>query len=215
MRTTSFLAVGLVAVIVVACSDTVPVPELDKQRIDVTNIAGSAIIDVSDRLGEPSATRSFGQHVEWSYAIRAFQSGQGLRRAAVLRIVFGGGAVSEWYFVDRSTTARLPMSETLAAARRYLKRLCGQPIKEVDLWAGIVPGRTSQRDVTSLFEPVMRYTHRREQSTPSAIVWDFDVDRPSPLFIPPFYLKVVFQSRHAGPGILVSHVYPDGYGECR
>jgi hypothetical protein len=49
----------------------------------------------------------------------------------------------------------------------------------------------------------------RETVTLSGRVWDYSVDRPSPVFVPPFHVIVVI-----GADGLVERVYLEGYGGC-
>lgn len=198
----------------VACSQPVAVPELDSQIISIVGIAGNTSTDVLHRLGEPSARRVVGAEVEWEYAVRSSPGAWG-RRAGALRIEFStSGVVSDWYFLDPRTGVRLPITETLAAARQYLARICGQPIAEVGLEAGIRRGRTTTSEIVALLEPVARYTRRKETTTTSGIAWDYDVDRPSPVFIPPFYVVLHFGGQDVGSPGTVMFAYAEGYGGC-
>jgi hypothetical protein len=207
--------VAIVVSTTAACTQQVAVPELDSQVIDTVGMAGRTSAEVLQRLGEPSVRRVNGTQPEWDYAIRTFQSGDALRRAGVLRIEFGHtGVVSDWYFLDPRSRARLPVRETLAAARRYLGRICKQPIREVNLEAGIRRGETTPSEIADLLEPLARYTRRREISTGSGLAWDYDVDRPSPVFIPPFYITVTFGDKFVGSQGLVTSAVPQGYGGC-
>jgi hypothetical protein len=213
-RTITLIGAAILATLV-ACSPSVAVPQLDSQIIDIAGIAGTTGTDVLHRLGEPSAKRVVGGRLEWEYAIRSFWSEGALRRrAGALRIEFSdSGVVSDWYFRDPRTSVRLPITETLAGARQYLARVCGQPIAEVDL-EGIRRGRTTTSEIVALLEPVARYTRRKEIATTSGIAWDYDVDRPSPVFIPPFYAEVTFGDQDVGSPGTVRHAYVEGYGGC-
>lgn len=217
--TITLLGVAILVSTAVACSPSpsVPVPELDSQIIDIAGIAGNTSTDVLHRLGEPSARRVVGGEVGWEYAIRSLNSRGALRRrAGDLRIEFSdSGVVSDWYFLDPRTSVRLPITETLAGARQYLARICRQPIAEVDLEAGIRRGRTTTSEIVALLEPVARYTRRKETATTSGIAWDYDVDRPSPVFIPPFYVEVHFGGQDVGSPGTVMFAYAEGYGGCK
>jgi hypothetical protein len=182
---------------------------------------GTSKAEVVRLLGAPASEEGAPNTIPsgsvlWSYPIRAFAPVAGLVPAAILRIeIDAAGHVSDWYFLDAHGRNRLPIRETLSAARRFLASVCHQPVSEVDLETAIRPGRTLKSDIIQLLTPVAEWSMTKEPylhettSTAGRTVLDYFVDRPSPVFIPPFYQKITI-----GPSGYVSLAYPEGYGGC-
>jgi hypothetical protein len=197
----------------------VAVPELDNEVLGIGDNNSSPFVgrtraDVLRQVGEPADKRHYPTGEDWAYPVRAF-SPRDFPPAAILRIEFTlAGVVSDWYFFNSRTKARLPIRETYTDARRFLARVCGRPVGEVNLEAGIRRNQSSKADIAALLAPVVggrhfSRAHVRETITASGFVWDYYVDRPSPVFIPPFYVIVVF-----GDEGVVKLIYPEGYGGC-
>lgn len=120
--------------------------------------------------------------------------------------------MTDWYFRDPRSHTRLPVRESLADAQRFLSSICRQPVPEIDLQAGLKRKQSTKRDVASLLVPVLdkgwRRAHAREEASTAGLAWEYYVDRPSPVFIPPFYVVVSIQNGS------VKAIYPEGYGGC-
>lgn len=216
--TVSLLWAAIVVATLAACTTgpgRVAVSELDDQVLGIgynsrSPFVGRTSTDVLRQVGDPADKVHSPTREEWAYPVRAF-SPRGLPPAAILRIEFDlAGVVSDWYYFDPRTKMRLPIRESLTDAQRFLGRICGRPVREVNLEAGIRRNQSTKADIVALLAPVVGGRARvRETITASWVAWDYYVDRPSPVFIPPFYVIVVFGAKG-----VVEVIYPEGYGGC-
>ena len=99
------------------------------------------------------------------------------------------------------TNEQLQIRETLDDATRSMSGVCRWPTEsQIVLETAILRGQSTMEDVISELpedsvwthvagEPVEWILHPRKMSTPEGQVWDYFVDRPSPVFIPPFYYQ--------------------------
>jgi len=210
----------ILAAVVLGCGGSgprpVPVPELDQRTLEIgqnssTAFVGRSPAEVLRAAGEPAQKRpSLGRGSEqWAYAVRAFSPAAGFSvPAAILRIEFdGAGVVTDWYFRDPAGRTRLPVRESLPDAQRFLSSICRQPVPEIDLEAGLQRKQSTQEDVASLLAPV-RSDKGREEALSEGLAWEYYVDRPSPVFVPPFYVMVSIENGR------VNRIYPSGYGGC-
>ena len=150
-------------------------------------------------LGEPTDRQPTGSGWIWVYPIRTDFGGlvPGLVPATVLRLVFDGSDVlADWYFLNPRTGDTLPVHESLLEARAQLAQECGQ-----NQWLVVSDllqrGQTTAQEVDRLLRPqvsldsVVFGGHLdlvRKTTGAGGQVWNFFVDRPSPIFIPAFYL---------------------------
>jgi hypothetical protein len=219
--TVSLLWAAIVVATLASCTTgpgTVAVSELDDQVLGIgynssSPFVGRTSTDVLRQVGDPADQRHSPRE-EWAYPVRAF-SPRALPPAAILRIEFDlAGVVSDWYFFDPRTKIRLPIRESLTDAQRFLGRICERPVREVNLEAGIRRNQSTKAEIVALLAPVVggmhfRRARVRETATASGVAWDYYVDRPSPVFIPPFYVIVEFGAKD-----VVELIYPEGYGGC-
>ncbi len=143
--------------------------------------------------------------------------------AVLLRTEFdGSGVLTDWGFVDPLTGRSLPVVETSDEASRWFRSLSSAPPPiplQVKLDETLTRGRTTQLDVERLLGqwqpdlhcgnggPVPMVTKR---TVGSGSVWDWDVDRPSPLFVPPGYLVATFDDTGALRVWHLEQTYPGG-----
>jgi hypothetical protein len=143
--------------------------------------------------------------------------------AVLLRVQFGGsGTLTDWGFIDSATGRALPVLETSDDAFRWFESLSQAPPPippRIVLAEILIRGHTRQIDVERLLgqwrpdlhcgnggpAPVVRMTR-----VGSASVWDWYVDRPSPLFIPPRYLVASFDDTDALIAWHFEQTYPGG-----
>jgi hypothetical protein len=188
----------------------VPIAELDRhgRSLDLARTLrpGDAPERVLAILGEPSDRRAglLGETV-WRYPVRAWSDIAEQRTivpAARLRMRFDAEAkLDDWEFVD-ADGGRLPIRESPEEAERWFRSLAlaPQPIPpRVVLEETLVRGRTTQAEVERSLGrwhpdllrgcggPVTLY---EERAADSGAIWDWYVDRPSPLLVPPRYLVV-------------------------
>jgi hypothetical protein len=148
-------------------------------------------------LGPPAAKlpAPFADGVELVYPVRSGWAGYS--HAPVLRIEFdSAGLVQDVGFFQPQTGERLPVREKIERARKKLS--CGRSIvdgthfgvrPEVAL-EQIRPGQSGREDVVEVltaFEPppsMLTVPFPRKGTANSREIWEYYVDRPSPLFIP-------------------------------
>lgn len=211
---------------------SVPIHEIDAHGISLDRArslrAGDRAELVVAVLGEPAdrARSCVPGEVIWRYPIRAWNDMATSREivpATLLRITFdGSGVLTGWGFIDSSTGRPLAVQETTEEASRWFQSLSHAPPPippRIELTTTLLRGKTTQQDVERIFGqwqpdllcgnggpvPVVRKTVAEAGS-----VWDWYVDRPSPLFIPPHYLVASFDDTGA---LIVWHfeqTYPGG-----
>jgi hypothetical protein len=209
---------------------SVPVQDVDRHGTSLARLHSLERGDKEDVLvailGEPADRRPScvpGQ-VIWRYPIRAWNKMLGRPEvvlAVLLRINFDrSGVLTDWGFVDPLTGRSLVVRETLEEASRWFQSLSLPPVPPyIELHKALVRGQTTQDDVErvrgqwqpDLFcgngGPVPVVSKRITQSD---TIWDWYVDRPSPLFVPPHYLVASFDDTGA---LIVWHfegTYPGG-----
>ncbi len=210
----------------------VPVEVVDGHGISLTRARelkrGERADSVVLVLGEPADRRPscVPGEVEWRYPIRAWNDMANRRDivpAVLLRIHFDELSIlTDWGFVDPRTGRSLPVVETSADASRWFRSLSSAPPPippQIKLDETLIRGRTTQLDVERILGqwhpdlhcgsggpvPVVRKT-----KADSGSVWDWYVDRPSPLFVPPGYLVASFDDTGA---LIIWHfeqTYPGG-----
>lgn len=209
---------------------TVPVQEVDAHGISLARVQelrrGDRAESVIVVLGAPADRRPscVPGEVVWRYPIRAWNDMLDRREvvpAVLLRLSFdASGTLTEWSFVDSLTGRPLPAREKSDDASRWFQTLSLPPIPpRIELAKALIPGHTTQFDVERVLgqwqpdlycgnggpAPVVKKTR-----TESGFVWDWYVDRPSSLFVPPHYLVVSFDN---GGSLIVWHfeqTYPGG-----
>ncbi len=210
----------------------VPVEEVDAHGIRLARVRqlrrGDPVKLVVDILGAPADRQPGcvpGESI-WRYPIRAWNdlgNSEEVVPAAFLRVSFdGSGTLSDWGFVDSSTGSALDAQETPDEGSRWYRTLSEAPPPippRIELEKILIRGKARAQDVERLLgqwqpdlhcgggglAPVVRKT-----TTDSGSVWDWYVDRPSPLFVPPHYLLVSVDSAGA---LIVWHLegtYPGG-----
>lgn len=210
----------------------VPVPLLDRNGISLEHL-GKLTPGLSDQadflrlLGEPaSRTRgNFPGDTIWLYPIRAWNTRgrTGVVPAALLRIRFDrSGVVQEWHFRDPDTGDVLPVRRTLSRDTRWFHDLAPPPMPPyIDLGRILRIGESTIADIARELEiwqprvylgsgydgdlPVVR-----KQTTRRGGIWEYYVDRPSPLFIPPHYLIVSFHRSGILRAYWFQTTYPGG-----
>lgn len=215
----------VLALSVVGCSsgrDVHPVPELDQVTLDVADIrTTSGKGDVRAKMGDPPFVGEDPSGVMWWYPIRIPQDVPVLQvvSAAVLNVSLdSAGRVDEWGFFHPVSGARLEIRERLEEADAWYRKLCNPPAR-IELAAVLKKGTpkttvlNSMRWFTawptrgSFMERILvrnATDHRGETLT-------FYADRPSPLYIPPFYLEVTFYSL----GKPTTGTTLQGWGGCK
>jgi hypothetical protein len=155
-------------------------------------------VEVVRLLGPPAAKlpAPFAEGVELVYPVRSGWAGYS--HAPVLRIEFdSAGLVQDVGFFQPQTGERLPVREKIERARKKLS--CGRSIvdgthfgvrPEVAL-EQIRPGQSGREDVVEVlaaFEPpppsMLTVPFPRKGTAESREIWEYYVDRPSPLIIP-------------------------------
>ena len=225
---------ALIALVLITCrtraspNTKVAVPALDSLTVPLDSITARTVTeaDLLRILGRPTDRRPAPtwQGVFLRYPIRLFVGAAGtwvIARAAILRVVFDAqGQVSDWFFVEPHGSQRLPVAETPGEARLWEQREpCKQVPRLLQFGEALQPGRANRAAVERLFAP-FRPDRGLEEGAPlpfprksrssGSEVWDYDADRPSPLFIPPRYLEIVVDSR----GIIQLANTPGGMGGC-
>jgi hypothetical protein len=210
----------------------VPIEEIDAHGI---NLYRARSLRRGDRaelvvavLGEPADRQRscVPGEVIWRYPIRAWNGMVNSREivpASLLRVRFdGSGTLTDWGFVDSITGRPLAVRETSDLASSWFKALSEEPPPvppEVDLNKTLIRGQTTQIEVEQAlgqWQPDLFCGNGGPVPVVKKIVaefgsvWDWYVDRPSPLFIPPCYLVFSFNDTGA---LIVWHfaqTYPGG-----
>jgi hypothetical protein len=197
----------------------VPVQEVDAHGISLTRVqelrCGDRAESVAAVLGDPADRQPscVPGEVIWRYPIRAWNDMSNSRKivpAVLLRVGFDGSrTLTDWGFVDSFTGRPLAVRETSDDAFRWFQTLSHAPLpipQRVELDRTLIRGQTTEIDVERMLGqwkpdlhcgnggpvPVVKKTQ-----TDSGSVWDWYVDRPSPLFIPPRYLVASFDDAGA------------------
>jgi hypothetical protein len=204
IRSIALIAVPLVvavAAVTGACTNrsVVPVPEVDRLRVDAGWItATSSPAEVQARLGQPPFTAQNRISVDWWYPIRVGAGRPGIP-AVMLKVWLDDAArLDDWSFVHPVTGTALPVRETLAEADAWFARGCNPP-RRIELAAVLRKGTPAQevvagirwfseRSMTTFLEKVL--VRREREGSRETLV--FYADRPSPLYVPPFYYQVSF-----------------------
>ncbi|HET8759862.1 MAG TPA: hypothetical protein VFN94_02265, partial [Nitrospiria bacterium] len=184
---------------------SVPIHEIDAHGISLDRArslrAGDRAELVVAVLGEPAdrARSCVPGEVIWRYPIRAWNDmvhRRDIVPAILLRITFNGsGTLTDWAFVDPLSGRPLAVRETQEEASIWFQSLVHAPPipPRIEVNTTLLRGKTTQQDVERIFGqwqphllcgnggpvPVVRKTVAAAGS-----VWDWYVDRPSPLFIP-------------------------------
>ncbi len=216
-----------------SCSGTkfVAVPDLDRHGVALSQVrkirSGNTEDDLLRILGEPAdrCRSCVPGRIVWRYPIRAWNdraSGGGVVRAALLRITFNHqGVVKEWGFVDPVTNQPLPVRENLEAASQWFKGISQRPPTppRIVIESSIAKGQTRMIDVERVFGQWQPYLGCgsggavpivRKSRSDSEVAWEYYVDRPSPLFIPPNYLIADFDSNGVLQSWRFEQTYPGG-----
>jgi hypothetical protein len=211
---------------------TVPVEAADRHGIALDRARSLRQGDGEDLvvaiLGEPADKQRSCvlDGMIWRYPIRAW-SDMAHRRDIVpairLRTRFdGSGTLIDWEFVDPLAEIALDVQETADSARLWFRSLSRAPPPipaPIDLNETLVRGKTTQLEVEQALGkwhpdlhcgnggpvPVVTKT-----TSGSGSVWDWYVDRPSTLFVPPHYLVVCYDKRGSLIGWHFEATYPGG-----
>jgi outer membrane protein assembly factor BamE (lipoprotein component of BamABCDE complex) len=191
-----------------------PVPEMDDYKVDcyenITRGITSAA-EVVKLLGEPPEKGSaYFYDDAWIYPSRICFSMRPFVRACLLNIEFdSNGVVTNWTFVNPYTNLPLPIRETLEEADKKLKheqKYCDVP--RIEIVQSVVKGVSTREDIEHVFsawEPSSSFTVKKIE-TEQGEIWSYYVDRPSPLYIPPFHLIFTFDEFGR-----VELIVPQGY----
>ena len=190
----------------------VRVEEVDERGISLDQIqklrGGDPAASITDLLGIPADRRPscVPGEVVWRYPIRAWNDMANSREvvpAALLRVTFDrGGTLRDWGFVDSSGGRPVPVRETVDEASRWFGSLSHAPPPippRIELATTLIRGLVTAIDVERVlgqWQPDLHCGNGgpvpivRKTKTDSGSVWDWYVDRPSRLFVPPYYLVV-------------------------
>lgn len=210
----------------------VPVAETDSRGTALERVrslrAGDRGEQVAAILGEPADRQRTCMPVRivWRYPLRAWndmaERGE-LVPAALLRLRFDDrGTLADWGFVDPRDGRALPVRETAGEAARWFRSLSHAPPPvppRIDLIETLVRGRTTLEQVERAlgrWHPDLLCGNGgpvplvRKSASDSGSVWDWYVDRPSRLFIPPRYLVAAFDEDGTLIGTHFEQTYPGG-----
>lgn len=191
----------------------VPVGEIDARGISLKLAEklnrGDPAESVVNVFGEPADRQPScvpGQ-VVWRYPIRAWNDllvdKPQIVPAVLLRLSFDKmDTLTKWHFVDSFSGQSLAVRETLNEASLWFQLLsqAPQPIPPyIELHTVLLQGKTTKLDAERILgqwrpdfycasggpAPIVK-----KAETASGSVWDWYVDRPSPLFVPPHYVIV-------------------------
>lgn len=201
----------------------VDVPDVDSYTIDVKGLRNgeTSKSEVLKLLGKPAYVFSDVLGTEWWYPIRTKL--HPIVPAPVLKVWFDtAGRVSDWAFFHLQTGRRLRILESAEETKRWYASMCDPPTwMEID---GIIKkGVTTREELTAAFQ-WWKLFGRGEKETPTyfkkvtqPIRVEEDgvdtmilyVDRPSPAYVPPFYLRLIFSGE-------VLRIWSfEGYGGCK
>jgi len=190
---------------------------------------GDRASSVLDILGPPADRRQscVPDEVIWRYPIRAWNDIANTREvvpAVLLRVSFDGlGMLTDWGFFDSFTGRPLAVRETANDAFHWFESLSNAPHPtppRVELDKTLIRGQSTWLDVERILGQWQPDLHCglgglvpivKKARIDSGFVWDWYVDRPSPLFVPPHYLVVTVDSK--GTALIVLHLeqtYPGG-----
>jgi hypothetical protein len=218
------------AVLGVGRAWTVPVRELDAEgaaRFRIRNLKpGDTAEAVRAALGEPAdrMPTCILDQVAWRYPIREWNEKHEAMTAVpavVLRARFdSSGTLVEWGFVHPGDGRPLAVVESASDALRWYRALSPPPVPPlVELDKVLARGRSSRADVErelGRWRPDLRCGNGgpaptvRSRTDESGSVQEWYVDRPSPLFVPPQYLIVIFDSGSRLVGCHIEQTYPGG-----
>jgi hypothetical protein len=184
---------GAAALLLYACSSDSGAP-FPWDSIDDGKMTEAEIVRL---LGRPAAKlrAPFAEGEVLVYPVRSGWAGYS--HAPVLRIEFdSAGLVQDVGFFQPQTGKRLPVREKLKRARKRLS--CGRSIVDGTHFGvrpelavdKIRPGQSTREDVVEIlaaFEPpppMLAVPFPRKWIGESREIWEYYVDRPSPLFIP-------------------------------
>jgi len=210
----------------------VPIEETDQHGIGLDRARSLHQGDREDLVaavfGEPSDKQRSCvlDGLVWRYPIRAW-SDMAKRREIVpairLRARFdGSGTLIDWGFVDSLAEHALGVREPADDAYRWFQSLSQAPPPippRIDLKETLIRGKTTQHEVEQALGqwhpnihcgnggpvPVVAKT-----ISESGSVWDWYVDRPSTLFVPPHYLVVSYDKQGSLIGWHLEATYPGG-----
>lgn len=132
------------------------------------------------------------------------------------------GMLIDWGFLDARAEHALPVRETAGDAFHWYQSLSQAPLPIppfIELDKTLIRGQTTQQEVGQALGqwhpdifcsnggPVPLVTRMISES---GSVWDWYVDRPSPLFVPPRYLVVSYDKQGALIGWHFEQTYPGG-----
>ncbi|MBI4843299.1 MAG: hypothetical protein HY809_03110 [Nitrospirae bacterium] len=209
---------------------SVPVQEADNLGISLARIQnlkrGEKEEAVTALLGKPADRRQscLPGEVIWRYPIRAWNDMIALPEvvpAAILRVNFdSSGIVAAWGFVDAITGRSLQVRESLNKASRWFRSISPPPAPPyIELQKVLLIGRASRADVEKAlgqWQPDLFCGYGgpvpivKKNPVQSGEIWDWYVDRPSPLFIPPRYLVVTFDDKGSLIAWHFERTYPGG-----
>lgn len=188
------------------------VPAVDDYIVDLQGLGrGSTPQDVKDLLGEPlfQLEQKFDNQltfIEWRYPIRHISilpllPGANAQRrvvpAVVLRIrLDAAGRVAEWGFFHPVTGVALEIGRSLAQADALFMEFCNPP-KRIELDTALRTGTEKDEVLARMrwFDTVSKgieqaqYQILKEGSGETLVYY---ADHPSPLYVPPMYVVVVF-----------------------
>ncbi len=205
----------------------VAIPELDSSVISYSRLESGKLTEAEMRqqFGESPADHQMkGGERLLIYPIRVWTPvRRGIVPAAILRVQFDrGGVVTDWYFFHPRTNQRLEVAETLSEAQYAVSQICKADGRApmLVLETNIQRGQSTMGDIHRLmveftylifrFHPSRGFPYPRKVPIANGEAWDFYVDRPSPIFIPPFYYYIEFNPA----GVAKSRGGASGYGGC-
>jgi hypothetical protein len=228
----AFLFIQCSATPLTSGSKVVPVKEVDQHGISLERARALRQGDEEEAVfavfGAPADRKEscMPNNVVWRYPIRAWNDMANSRKivpAIRLRTVFDtSGTLIDWRFFDSRAELVLPIVETADDAYRWFQSLSQAPSPIpplIDLNKTLIRGQTTQQGVEQVLSqwhpdihcgnggpvPVVTKT-----IVESGSVWDWFVDRPSPLFVPPHYLVVSYDKQGALIGWHFEQTYPGG-----
>ncbi|MDT8419217.1 MAG: hypothetical protein RQ754_02195 [Desulfuromonadales bacterium] len=228
----TFLVMQGCAITIASGVKVVPVKDVDKYGINLDRARSlhkgegeNAVVSV---FGEPADKQlsCVPDHIVWRYPIRAWSDMANRREivpACRLRTRFDAdGILINWRFIDARTEHTLPVMESADNAYRWYQSLSLAPAPIpplIDLNKTLINGQSTIRQIDQALGrwhpdiycggggPVPIVT---KTTSESGSVWDWYVDRPSPLFIPPHYLIVYYDNQGALIGWHFEQTYPGG-----
>lgn len=118
-------------------------------------------------------------------------------------------------FRTSGTSERLTVRESREAADSWREGIC-DALPIIDLEAVIRVGKSSKEQMqeslvwwTATASSFLKDVNVRKSADKDGETWTYYVDRPSPLFIPPFYRTIYFRDG------VVTMSSIEGYGGCK